>query len=106
VLDEIFEIYGDIQVFVGEDENIPVIPYMKIDGKTHTYYPNIYIPSLNMLIEVKSSYQYEQEKDTVIAKAEASSKLYDFQIVIYKNRRHDGKVFQGTFDELLNLKLS
>lgn len=104
-LDEIFEVYGDIQVLAGEDENIPVISYISNDGKEHTYYPDIYIPSLNMLLEVKSTYRYEQEKDAIIAKAEASSKLYDFQIVIYKNRRSDGKVFQGTFDELLKLEL-
>lgn len=41
------------------------------DGKTSRYYPDVYIPSRNMIIEVKSIYTYHLEEEKNDAKLEA-----------------------------------
>jgi len=48
-------------------ENIPIIHYI-FEDKNHVYYPDIYIPSKNLLIEIKSSYTYEKDYDKNQAK--------------------------------------
>ena len=37
--------------------NIPKFTY-SVEGKEFTYYPDIYLPKLNMIIEVKSNFTY------------------------------------------------
>jgi len=39
-----------------------MVKYM-IDDKEHSYYPDIFIPSDNLIIEVKSDYTYEKDKE-------------------------------------------
>jgi hypothetical protein len=51
--------------------NVPVISY-QFDGKTRRYYPDIFIKSKNMLIEVKSTYTFDREVEKNLAKHKAS----------------------------------
>ena len=101
-LDEIFEKYGDITVYAGEDERIPVINYCLNDGVGRKYYPDIFIPSENKIIEIKRIYRFEQEKESVLAKAQATSMKFNFEIVVYKNRKSKEKVIQCGYQGLLD----
>ncbi|MEN6623691.1 MAG: hypothetical protein ABFD50_19355 [Smithella sp.] len=61
---------------VAEDEiitgpgNVPHIEY-EFEGKTLRYYPDIYIPTLNLLIEVKSKYTWNKYRLKNLAKRQA-----------------------------------
>lgn len=64
----------------------PTIKY-EYDDKTHYYHPDIYIPSKNMIIEVKSSYTYEQNEDINLLKLEATKEAgYAAEIRIYDRK--------------------
>lgn len=103
-LDELYAEHGNIEVFAGEDTRIPVIDYrMNDDDTLHRYYPDIYIPSLNMVIEVKSGYYFDKEKDVVKTKAVYTSRQYAFRIVIYHNRKWKRKLYIGDASGLMNL---
>lgn len=45
----------DIEKYIGK------ILYIGLDKKEHRYYPDIYVPSLNLVIEVKSLYTLSQD---------------------------------------------
>lgn len=73
---------------LAEDEiitgpgNVPHIRYT-FKGKTHRYYPDIYIPKFNLLIEVKSLYTWKKYKQKNLAKRAASKEAgyaYTFSI--------------------------
>lgn len=73
---------------LAEDEiitgpgNVPHITYTH-NGKSHRYYPDIYIPKLNQLIEVKSKYTWEKYKDINLAKIQACKDAgYDTKVEI------------------------
>lgn len=51
-------------------ERMPTIPYM-FEGQKHYYHPDIFIPSSNRIIEVKSDYTLEKEYDKNMAKLSA-----------------------------------
>jgi hypothetical protein len=53
---------------------MPDIFYM-IGTKMHKYYPDIYIPNENLIIEVKSTYTISQNLEMNQAKFEATKKL-------------------------------
>jgi len=44
-------------------EKIGMIMYTDNDGKQHRYFPDIYISSINKIIEVKSEWTYKIQKD-------------------------------------------
>ena len=50
--------------------NVPRIPYT-FNGCQHVYYPDIYIPKFNQLIEVKSKYTWKKYKEKNLAKRQA-----------------------------------
>lgn len=65
---------------------IPRIPY-KINEKQHYYYPDIFIPSENKIIEVKSTWTYKCKADNIPHKTEATKAAgYNYEIWVY-----DGK---------------
>lgn len=74
------------------DRNIiPRIPYTTTDGIEHIYYPDIFIPSLNKIIEVKSVYTYNNTLELNVLKKNASEKLgYDFEFRIYEEFYENG----------------
>ena len=54
-IDMLLEIFNEDEIVVGD--GVPVIDY--IDGmKNRKYYPDIFIPSINTIIEVKSDFTY------------------------------------------------
>jgi hypothetical protein len=73
VLDELINQYEESDIFVGPIEirnQIGKIKY-KFDNKLRSYYPDIYIKSINMIIEVKSEYTYNQHLECNLAKQDA-----------------------------------
>lgn len=54
---ELLKTYTESEI-ITETECIPIIPYIDTEGKNHVYFPDIYIPTSNLLIEVKSQYTY------------------------------------------------
>lgn len=65
-----------IKMGLSEDEiitgpgNVPHIKYT-FEGKEHRYYPDIYIPKFNKIIEVKSLWTWKRYKEKNLAKRQA-----------------------------------
>jgi hypothetical protein len=64
--------------------NVPHIPY-EFNGGSHRYYPDIYIPKLNLIIEVKSKYTWNKYKEKNMAKIDATKKLGYNVNVVFRN---------------------
>lgn len=59
------------------------VPIVKYNNDKNMYFPDIYIPSCNLLIEVKSSYTYSKHKSNTKAKAEAClDQGYNFALLV------------------------
>jgi hypothetical protein len=66
-------------------EKISPIQY-KLNENNHYYHPDFYIPQLNLIVEIKSSYTYEYDLDRNLAKKESSIKNgYNFIFIIDKD---------------------
>jgi hypothetical protein len=64
-------------------KNMPTFPYI-FDHEKHDYYPDIYIPSLNLIIEVKSNYTITINYDLILAKINACKNAgYNAEIWVY-----------------------
>lgn len=82
-LDYLLQEYQENDIIVGEPEKIPVIDYVDADGKARRYFPDIYIPKDNLLVEVKSTYTYEKDKQRNLKKKAACEELgYKFKFYI------------------------
>jgi hypothetical protein len=92
-------IYLIEQMGIGVDDihtgrTIPKIQY-SFDGKSKIYFPDLYIPSKNLLVEIKCDYTYnkELEKNKAKRKAALESK-YDYLTIIFNNNGKDiSKIF-------------
>lgn len=66
-----------------QDEELPVISYT-YRGRTHTYYPDIYIKNINMIVEVKSTYTYfVNEKVNKIKRKACLDAGYRFKFLVF-----------------------
>lgn len=82
----IYEKIDESDVIVGV-KNVPEIKFIGEDGKSHRYYVDIYVPSQNKCIEVKSLYTYNYNKSVNLLKEEAAKNLgYNFEFWIYDNK--------------------
>ena len=71
------EISGKYKIIeAGDSKNIPTFWYDCDDGKKHMYYPDIFLPEINTIIEVKSDYYFEKDIVKNINKAKEVSKKY------------------------------
>jgi hypothetical protein len=67
-------------------KNVPTIWYNN-NGKKHRHFVDIYIPSMNKCIEVKSTWTFEKQKEIVFLKQTAAKQLgYLYEIWIYDNK--------------------
>jgi hypothetical protein len=69
ILTELVNHFDEDDIVCGS--GLPVIWY-EFEGKKHRYYPDIYIKSRNMIIEVKSTYTLSVELNKNLAKRQAS----------------------------------
>ena len=67
--------------------NVPEIWYEDEAGKKHRHFVDIFIPSQNKMIEVKSTWTAEKKKDNIFLKQEAGKKSgYLYEIWVYNNK--------------------
>lgn len=65
--------------------NIPLIKYYDIYNKERNHYPDIFIPSQNKFIEVKSTWTFQ--KPNVLLKQYAAKELgYKYEIWVYNKK--------------------
>jgi len=85
-LDILLQTYTEDQL-VTEVTKVPRIIYT-IDGKDHYYFPDIYIPHENKIIEVKSTWTYACKTDNIQQKADATKALgYTYEIWIFDKKQ-------------------
>ena len=73
------------QIKTGRSE-IPRIKFT-IEEKEHYYFPDIFIPHENRIIEVKSEWTYKCKTDFVIQKGEAAKAAgYNYECWIYNRK--------------------
>ena len=84
-LNELVKMYQEDDIITDRKE-IPRITYM-INDKKKYYFPDIFIKSINTIIEVKSTWTYKIKVDIIHEKANATQMAgYNYEIWIY-----DGK---------------
>lgn len=85
-LDELLLSYSETDINIGT-KNIPRITYYDNIGKQHYYFPDIYIPKDNLIIEVKSEYTYNKNIPRHHLKRDAClSAGYNFKFMIMSNK--------------------
>ena len=95
-LDALITQFDEQQIIVGK-ANVPVIEY-SIDEKKHVYFPDIYIPDENKIIEVKSEWSL-QYPTHVEEKAHATvSEGYIYEIWVYNGNKKMTRKIAYTFD--------
>jgi hypothetical protein len=67
--------------------NVPEIWYEDENTKNHRHYVDIFIPSQNRMVEVKSTWTAEKKKDNIFLKQEAGKKAgYLYEIWVYNGK--------------------
>jgi hypothetical protein len=67
--------------------NVPAIWYKDENEKNHRHYVDIFIPSQNKCIEVKSTWTAEKKKDCIFLKQNAAKEQgYAYEIWVYDNK--------------------
>jgi hypothetical protein len=64
-LDLLFVLDYDEDDIVNGKQDVPAIWWVDANGQEHRYYVDIYLKSENRMIEIKSDYRYEQDKDKI-----------------------------------------
>lgn len=59
----------------------PIIPYTK-NKEEHNYIPDFYIPKLNLIVEIKSQYILEKQKDQEFKEQAVRKAGYDYILVL------------------------
>ena len=68
-------------------KNVPTIWYNDLEGEKHRHYVDIFIPSQNRCIEVKSTWTAKLNNHTIFLKQDAAKKLgYIYEIWIYNTK--------------------
>lgn len=85
-LNELVNIYLENDINTGK--YTPKIEYFKEnDDNIHLYFPDIFIKSINKIIEVKSTWTYNKDLEVNTLKAEAcKNNGYNFEFWIYDNK--------------------
>jgi len=87
-LDELIKTLSEDDIITG-CSNVPTIAYADEEGKQHKHFPDIFIPSQNKCIEVKSTWTAEKKKDNIFLKQNAGKQLgYNYEIWVY-NRKYE-----------------
>jgi hypothetical protein len=68
-------------------KNVPEIWYIDENNKKHRHYVDIFIPSQNRCIEVKSTWTAEKKKDCIFLKQQAGKELgYIYELWVYNRK--------------------
>ena len=94
-LDELFKLYPEDDI-TTDRKLIPKIEYIDNDVKK-VYFPDIYIKSINQIIEVKSTWTYRTNEAKCMLKGKACiDKSFKFELWIYDNRGKNKNVIYIT----------
>ena len=75
-------------------QNVPTIWYNDISGKKHRHFVDIYIPSKNKCIEIKSTWTFKKQKDIVFLKQMAAKELgFLYEIWVYDNKGNKVEIY-------------
>ena len=76
----------EIDIITGV-KNVPTIWYNDENGKKHRHYVDIFIPSQNKCIEVKSTWTAKKKEHIIFLKQKAAKELgYKYEIWVYNNK--------------------
>lgn len=85
-LDELLLTYHENEIIAGDELSL-AIPYTRLDGKKGRYYPDIYIPKDNLIIEVKSVWTFagtdEKLKINRLKQQACLDAGYNFKFMIF-----------------------
>lgn len=88
----IFYLIEQMGIDVNDIQTGRTIPKIKycFDNQTKIYFPDLFIPSKNLLIEIKCEYTYNKELEKNKAKRDATLKSeYDYLTIIFNNNGKD-----------------
>jgi hypothetical protein len=85
-LDEIIKTIEEKDIITNR-KKVPEIWYIDEDNKSHRHFVDIFIPSQNKCIEVKSTWTAHKKQDNIFKKQEAAKQLgYEYEIWIYDSK--------------------
>jgi hypothetical protein len=85
-INELLQTTDEQYIFIGA-KNVPIIWYFDNDGKKHRHYVDIFIPTENLCIEVKSTWTANKKQDNIFLKQKAAKDLgYNYEIWIYDQK--------------------
>lgn len=80
--------FGEENICFNKSD-IPSIKYIGLDNKDHYYFPDFYIPSKNLIIEIKSEYTLNCSYEINMLKFQAVKDAgYNFKLKIYKIKKN------------------
>ena len=87
-LEELIKVDIDENNIVTGCKNVPIIWYNDEFGKKHRHYVDIFIPSQNKCIEVKSSWTLNNYKKNIVFEKQKSAKEYgyNYEIWVYDSK--------------------
>lgn len=72
---------------INSKKNVPTIWYTTDDGKNHRHYVDIFIPTQNRCIEVKSTWTAKYVTSNIFLKQQAAKELgYKYEIWVYNKK--------------------
>ena len=89
-LDILIKQYKEEDIFTSEElpNYVSDIDYINENDKEAIYYPDIFIESKNLIIEVKSTYTYNIDKDKNLCKKEICElQGFNFEFWIFNNKK-------------------
>jgi hypothetical protein len=93
-LQELIEINVDEDDIITGCKNVPTIWYNDENGEKHRHYVDIFIPSKNTCIEVKSSWTILKKSSNIFEKQTAAKELgYKYEIWVYDNNGNKLEVY-------------
>ena len=85
-LDELVHTFNEDEIKTGSG-SVPEIWYDDDEGLKHRHFVDIFIPSQNKCIEIKSTWTAEKKKDNIFKKQQAGKQLgYNYEIWIYNSK--------------------
>ena len=93
-LDELIKQNIDEKDITTGSKNVPEIWYTDNSDKKHRHFVDIFIPSQNKCIEVKSTWTFKKQKEIVLLKQQFAKNLnYLYEIWIYDNKGNKVEVY-------------
>jgi hypothetical protein len=99
--DLLSEKISEDDLFFGK--NIPTFSYIDDNNTQHVYHPDIFVKSLNLIVEVKSDYTYTKElRKNYLKFCKVVESGYSLRIMIYNDKFENLKdIIIQSVDELL-----